>query len=83
MTVGAGILRVSCRLYDGSGSMKMVLTKDIASNVLQKNLSELILSITAPNNAYINNNLFRLDLFIPESIDIVEAVTDNPFSFRD
>jgi hypothetical protein len=52
-------LRVSCRLYDGSGSMKMVLTKDIASNVLQKNLSELILSITAPNNAYINNNLFQ------------------------
>jgi len=52
-------LRVSCRLYDGSGSMKMVLTKDIASNVLQKNLSELILSITAPNNAYINNNLYQ------------------------
>ena len=24
-------LRVSCKLYDGSGSMKMVLTKDIAS----------------------------------------------------
>jgi hypothetical protein len=78
-------LRVSCRLYDGSGSMKMVLTKDIASNVLQKNLSELILSITAPNNAYINNNLFQSSAFtlrIPESIDIVEAVTDNPFSFR-
>src|SRR5918999_3059949 len=30
-------LRVSCRLYDGSGSMKMVLTKDIASKVLQRN----------------------------------------------
>ena len=78
-------LRVSCRLYDGSGSMKMVLTKDIASNVLQKNLSELILSITAPNNAYINNNLFQSSIFtlrIPESIDIIEAVTDNPFSYR-
>ena len=65
----------------------MVLTKDIASNVLQKNLSELILSVTAPNNAYINStsNLFQSSistLRIPESIDIVEAVTDNPFSFR-
>ena len=28
-------LRVSSRLYDGSGSIKMILTKDIASTVLQ------------------------------------------------
>ena len=32
-------LRVSCRLYDGSGSMKMVLTKDIASKVLAEKSS--------------------------------------------
>ncbi|MFL6409551.1 MAG: hypothetical protein ACJ71F_21105 [Nitrososphaeraceae archaeon] len=36
-------LRVSSRLYNGSGSIKMVLTKDIASRVLHRNLSELIL----------------------------------------
>jgi len=36
-------LRVSSRLYDGSGSIKMVLTKDIASRVLNRNLGELIL----------------------------------------
>jgi hypothetical protein len=80
-------LRISCRLYDGSGSIKMVLTKDIASNVLQKNLSELMLSVTVPKNEYINstNNLFQssaITLRIPESIDIVEAVTDNPLSYR-
>jgi hypothetical protein len=79
-------LRVSCRLYDGSGSIKMVLTKDIASNVLQKNLSELILSVTAPN-AYINstNNLFQSSIStirIPESIEMIEAATDNPLSYR-
>jgi hypothetical protein len=79
-------LRVSCRLYDGSGSIKMVLTKDIASNVLQKNLSELILSVTSPNT-YLNNNnnLFQSSistLRIPDSIDIIEAVTDNPLSYR-
>jgi hypothetical protein len=39
-------LRVSTRLYDGSGSIKMVLTKDIASRVLHRNLSELILLAT-------------------------------------
>ena len=80
-------LRVSCRLYDGSGSIKMVLTKDIASNVLQKNLSELILNVTAPNNAHINITTicFKLQFLlirIPESIDIIEAVTDNPLSYR-
>jgi hypothetical protein len=36
-------LRVSCKLYDGSGSMKMVLTKDITSKVLQRNQAELVL----------------------------------------
>ena len=65
----------------------MVLTKDIASNVLQKNLSELILNVTAPNNAHISktNILFQSSistLRIPESIDIIEAVTDNPLSYR-
>jgi hypothetical protein len=80
-------LRVSSRLYDGSGSIKMVLTKDIASNVLQKNLSELILNVTAPNSAYINStsNLFQSSIYtlrIPENIDIIETVTDNPLSYR-
>src|SRR6266487_1926870 len=41
-------LRVSSRLYDGSGSIKKILTKDIASKVLQKNLSELILLANQP-----------------------------------
>jgi hypothetical protein len=39
-------LRMSSRLYDGSGSIKMVLTKDIASKVLRMNLGELILLAT-------------------------------------
>jgi len=63
----------------------MVLTKDIASNILQKNLSELILNLTAPKSAYINNNLFQSSistLRIPDSIDIIEGVTDNPLAYR-
>jgi hypothetical protein len=41
-------LRIPSRLYDGSGSIKMILTKDIASTVLQKSLSELILLSNQP-----------------------------------
>ena len=83
-------LRVSCRLYHGSGSMKMVLTKDIASKVLQRNLAELVLlasSKTAGLSRQINNGLppsSEITLKIPDSIDVIEAVTEDvsPSSFR-
>jgi hypothetical protein len=74
-------LRVSCRLYDGSGSIKMVLTKDIASKVLQKNLAELVLLATramCPSqnyNSQLQSSLTTIK--IPDSIDIIEAVTEN------
>jgi hypothetical protein len=74
-------LRVSTRLYDGSGSIKMVLTKDIASKVLHKNLSELILLANQAKPAIPNNgNQFRTSLCtirIPDSMEVIEAVTDN------
>jgi hypothetical protein len=78
-------LRVSCRLYDGSGSMKMVLTKDIASKVLQRNLAELVLLASSkevkdlPSN---NSNIqlppsSEITLKLPDTIEVIEAVTDN------
>ena len=72
-------LRVSSRLYDVSGSIKMILTKDIASRILQKNLSELILLANQhpPNN---NTNQFQTSICkikIPDGIEIIEAVSDN------
>jgi len=74
-------LRVSSRLYDGSGSIKMVLTKDIASRVLLKNLSELILLATQAKLAIPSNgNQFQTSLCtirIPDSIEVIEAVTEN------
>jgi hypothetical protein len=84
-------LRVSCRLYDGSGSIKMVLTKDIASKVLQRNLAELVLlasSKTATGLPRQNNNSqppkSEITLKIPDSIEVIEAVTEDvsPSSFR-
>ncbi|HEU4824037.1 MAG TPA: hypothetical protein VFS97_11485, partial [Nitrososphaeraceae archaeon] len=84
---------VSCRLYDGSGSMKMVLTKDIASKVLQRNLAELVLLVSSKAKSltsYTSNQLSQLPpsseitLKLPDTIDVIEAVTEDisPSSFR-
>jgi hypothetical protein len=81
-------LRVSCRLYDGSGSMKMVLTKDIASKVLQRNLAELVLLASSKAKPLTSNSSQLLQLpssseitlRLPDSIDVIEAVTDNASS---
>ena len=76
-------LRVSSRLYDRSGSIKMVLTKDIAFRVLNRNLGELIL--LASKNKPLTQNLqqpFSIKIKLPESIEVIEAVTENASSYR-
>jgi hypothetical protein len=81
-------LRVSCRLYDGSGSMKMILTKDIASKVLQRNLAELVLlaSSKSAKPTTLNGSNIQLPpvseitLKLPDTIEIIEAVIDNASS---
>ncbi len=77
-------LRVSCRLYDGSGSMKMILTKDIASKVLQRNLAELVLLASSKMKPLTSNNSNQLPtqlppsseitLKLPDTTDVIEAV---------
>jgi hypothetical protein len=80
-------LRVSCKLYDGSGSIKMILTKDIASKVLQRNLAELVLlasskvkSLPLNNSGNIQPLSSEITLKLPDTIDIIEGVTDNDAS---
>ena len=81
-------LRVSSRLYDGSGSIKMVLTKDVASRILQRNLSELILLATQTklspenysNNTFLSSSIYQIK--VPETVEVIEAVTENPSSYR-
>ena len=77
-------LRVSSRLYDSSGSIKMILTKDIASTVLQKSLSELILFSSQPLPRPVVNQFQTsiCSIKIPETIEIVEAVSENISSYR-
>jgi hypothetical protein len=81
-------LRVSCKLYDGSGSIKMILTKDIASKVLQRNLAELVLLASSKMKSLPSNNSSNIQLppsseitlKLPNTIDVIEAVTDNDAS---
>jgi hypothetical protein len=81
-------LRVSCKLYDGSGSIKMILTKDIASKVLQRNLAELVLMASSKMKSLPSNNSSNIQLppsseitlKLPDTIDVIEGVTDNDAS---
>jgi hypothetical protein len=81
-------LRVSSRLYDSSGSIKMVLTKDVASRILQRNLSELILLATQTkltpdpnsNNTFLSSSNYQLK--VPETVEVIEAVTESASSYR-
>jgi hypothetical protein len=73
-------LRISSQLYDGSGAIKMVLTKDLSAKVLQRNLSQLILRAslnqnnqeeqTQPNDNFVST----LSLEVPSTFDVIEAV---------
>ena len=77
------IQKVSSKLYDGSGSIKMILTKDIASKVMQKNLSELILLASQPisnNTSQFQTSICKIK--IPDSIEVIEAVSENVSSYR-
>lgn len=81
-------LRVSCKLYDGSGSIKMILTKDIASKILQRNLAELVLLASSKKVQLVpsNNSSIQLPpsseitLKFPNTIEVIEAVTDKASS---
>jgi hypothetical protein len=76
-------LRISSKLYDGTGAIKMVLTKDLAAKVLQQNLGQLILQASKSQNndneeeqqthPYYNS-YSTLSLEIPSKFDVMEAV---------
>lgn len=73
-------LRISSKLYDGTGAIKMVLTKDLAAKVLQRNLGQLILQASKSQNneeeqTQPNDNSFSiLSLRVPSRFDVTEAV---------
>ena len=72
-------LRVSCKLYDGSGSMKMILTKDIASKVLQRNLAELVLLASSKIVKPLTSNNSNIQLPPPSEITLKLPDTDRGY----
>ena len=61
----------------------MILTKDIASKILQKNLSELILLASQPisnNTSQFQTSICKIK--IPDGIEVIEAVSENVSSYR-
>jgi hypothetical protein len=79
-----GLQITCCGLMGGSESIKMILTKDIASKVLQKNLSELILLANQSIRSDATNQ-FRTSICsikIVETIEVIEAVSEYVSSYR-
>jgi hypothetical protein len=66
----------------------MILTKDIASKVLQRNLAELVLLASSKMKSLPSNNSSNIQLppsseitlKLPDTINVIEAVTDNDAS---
>ena len=61
----------------------MILTKDLASRILQKNLSELILLASQPisnNTSQFQTSICKIK--IPDGIEVIDAVSENVLSFR-
>ena len=66
----------------------MVLTKDVASRILQRNLSELILLATQAkltpetysDNRFLASSIYQVN--VPQTVDVIEAVTESPSSYR-
>jgi hypothetical protein len=73
-------LRISSKLYDGTGAIKMVLTKDLAAKVLQKNVSQLILHAQLAQSRQNDptqsndNAISTLSLEVQSTFDVMEAV---------
>lgn len=75
-------VRVSANLFDGTGSIKMILGRFLASRLLQRNLSEVFFLAKAQNVPSPEGfDVLSFDLEVPE-LDVVEAVVEDPLKYR-
>jgi hypothetical protein len=74
-------LRVSARLYDGSGSIKTILSPHITAEVLGRSLGEVLLLASAPQRAA-GFDLITYHLALPDAVEVVEAVVEDAPSLR-
>ncbi|GAJ01929.1 unnamed protein product, partial [marine sediment metagenome] len=66
-------------IYDGSGSIKIILGKYLASKLLGRKLSEIFFLANAPNIPQPKGfEVLSFQMTMPEHLDVVEAIVDDP-----
>ncbi len=76
-------LRISSKLYDGTGSIRTIFTRHLTAKVLQRSLGEILYLANTPKAR--TENCFETMSFklrLPHDIDIVEGVVEDALSFR-
>ncbi|MCP8319132.1 MAG: hypothetical protein L6N95_04815 [Candidatus Methylarchaceae archaeon HK01B] len=75
--------RISSRIYDSSGSIKMILPRHLATRILGRSICEILFLANVPNNRSIEGfDSINYYLSLPEKIQVMEAVVENASSLR-
>lgn len=76
-------VRISSRLYDGSGSIKTIFSRHIAAKMLGRSLGEIffLLNTKAPQ-AVSGFELITFHLNLPQELDVIEVVVENASCLR-
>ncbi|MEM3069168.1 MAG: hypothetical protein QXH58_04590, partial [Nitrososphaerales archaeon] len=76
-------VRISSRIYDGSGSIKMVLSRYLATKILGRNLGEILFLANTLNERSIEGfDFINYRLSLPEKLNAIEVVTENASGLR-
>jgi hypothetical protein len=76
-------LRISSKLYDGSGSIKAIFTRHLAAKMLQRSLGEIMyLASTSKPSRSNGQETSAFSLKLPQELEVVEAVVEDALSFR-
>lgn len=76
-------LRISAKLYDGSGSIRTIFTRHAAAKVLEKSLGEIMyLANTLKPYRSSGQESLSFKLKLPHEMEVVEAVVEDALSFR-
>lgn len=76
-------VRISSRIYDGSGSIKMILSRYITAKVLGRNLGEILFLANAQDKRKIEGfDFINYCLSLPKRLNVIEAVFENASSLR-
>ncbi|MCP8308410.1 MAG: hypothetical protein H3Z54_06910 [archaeon] len=76
-------VRISSRIYDGSGSIKMILSRSLVAKILGRSLGEILFLANAPNSRTMKDfDFITYCLDLPDRFNVVEAVVENASGLR-